>query len=114
MRGPASETVAFDRFEDVFEAVQAGTVTHGILPIENSVGGSIHRNYDLLLEHELPIVGETELTVLHNLLALPGRRSARFAACSRIPRRWRSASATCARFRASKWSRLTTRPAARD
>ena len=69
---PASETVAFDRFEDVFEAVQAGTVTHGILPIENSVGGSIHRNYDLLLEHELPIVGETELTVLHNLLALPG------------------------------------------
>jgi arogenate/prephenate dehydratase len=69
---PFGETVALERFEDVFEAVQAGTVTHGILPIENSVGGSIHRNYDLLLEHELPIVGETELTVVHNLLALPG------------------------------------------
>jgi prephenate dehydratase len=69
---PAGETVALERFEDVFEAVAAGTVTHGILPIENSVGGSIHRNYDLLLEHELPIVGETELTVVHNLLALPG------------------------------------------
>ena len=64
-----------ERFEDVFDAVQAGRVTHGILPIENSVGGSIHRNYDLLLEHELPIVGETELTVVHNLLALPERRS---------------------------------------
>jgi arogenate/prephenate dehydratase len=69
---PESETVPLERFEDVFAAVQAGTVTHGILPIENSVGGSIHRNYDLLLEHELPIVGETELTVVHNLLALPG------------------------------------------
>ena len=69
---PAGETVSLERFEDVFEAVQTGRVTHGILPIENSVGGSIHRNYDLLLEHELPIVGETELTVVHNLLALPG------------------------------------------
>jgi arogenate/prephenate dehydratase len=69
---PHGDTVALERFEDVFEAVQAGTVTHGILPIENSVGGSIHRNYDLLLEHDLPIVGETELTVVHNLLALPG------------------------------------------
>ena len=74
---PESETVALERFEDVFVAVEAGTVTHGILPIENSVGGSIHRNYDLLLEHELPIVGETELTVVHNLLALPGTSLAR-------------------------------------
>jgi prephenate dehydratase len=69
---PSCETVPRERFEDVFDAVKRGDVTHGILPIENSVGGSIHRNYDLLLEHDLPIVGETELTVVHNLLALPG------------------------------------------
>jgi prephenate dehydratase len=69
---PSGETVARDRFDDVFDAVKTGDVTHGILPIENSVGGSIHRNYDLLLEHDLPIVGETELIVVHNLLALPG------------------------------------------
>jgi arogenate/prephenate dehydratase len=43
-----------------------------VLPIENSIGGSIHRNYDLMLEHDLPIVAETELSVVHNLLALPG------------------------------------------
>jgi len=59
-------------FEEVFSAVDAGPATHGVLPIENSIGGSIHRNYDLLLEHELPIVAEVELPVVHHLLALPG------------------------------------------
>jgi len=68
---PGSETVALDRFEDVFEAVASGRTSHGILPIEFSTG-SIHRNYDLLLDHDLPIVAETELPVVHNLLALPG------------------------------------------
>ena len=61
-------------FEEVFAAVESGKATHGILPIENSIGGSIHRNYDLLVQHELPIVGEVELQVSHNLLALPGTR----------------------------------------
>ena len=66
------ETVALDRFEDVFEAVRSGRTSHGILPVENSIGGSIHRNYDLLLEHDLPIVAEAELPVVHNLLSMPG------------------------------------------
>jgi prephenate dehydratase len=59
-------------FEDVFEAVNGGPAGYGVLPIENSIGGSIHRNFDLLLEHHLPIVGEIELPVVHHLLALPG------------------------------------------
>jgi prephenate dehydratase len=59
-------------FEEVFENVDAGPATHGVLPIENSIGGSIHRNYDLLLEHQLPIVAEVELPVVHHLLALSG------------------------------------------
>src|SRR5580765_1359569 len=59
-------------FDEVFDAVQAGRAAYGVLPIENSIGGSIHRNYDLLLERTLPIVGEVELPVIHHLLALPG------------------------------------------
>jgi prephenate dehydratase len=59
-------------FEEVFRTVEAGTATFGVLPIENSIGGTIHRNYDLLLEHALQIVGDLELRVVHSLIALPG------------------------------------------
>jgi prephenate dehydratase len=61
-------------FDEVFAAVREGRASQGILPMENSIGGSIHRNYDLLVEHELPIVGEVELRVEHCLLARPGAR----------------------------------------
>jgi arogenate/prephenate dehydratase len=67
-----AEFLSCRSFEDVFVAAEGGAVDYGVLPIENSVGGSIHRNYDLLLEHQLPIVGEVELPVIHELLALPG------------------------------------------
>ena len=69
---PTALTVPCESFEDVFSAVTSGKTTHGILPIENSIGGSIHRNYDLLLEHDLPVVAEVLLQVSHNLLAFPG------------------------------------------
>jgi prephenate dehydratase len=67
-----AEMVPCESFDQVFAAVAQGRVTHGILPIENSIGGSIHRNYDLLIEHNLPIVGEIEFRVVHQLLAYPG------------------------------------------
>lgn len=67
-----ADLIACESFDDVFKAVAAGRATHGILPVENSIGGSIHRNFDLLIEHDLPIVGEVELPIRHHLLALPG------------------------------------------
>jgi prephenate dehydratase len=67
-----AELVPCRSFEDVFGAVTAGPAGYGVLPIENSIGGSIHRNYDLLVEHQLSIVAEVELPVVHHLLALPG------------------------------------------
>jgi prephenate dehydratase len=67
-----ADVIPCEAFDDVFRAVASGKATHGILPVENSIGGSIHRNYDLLIEHDLPIVGEVELPIRHHLLALPG------------------------------------------
>src|SRR3954463_13553264 len=69
---PTATPVPCRSFEDVFKAVQDGSAHRGLLPMENSIGGSIHRNYDLLVEHELPIVGELELRADHCLLARPG------------------------------------------
>src|SRR5215831_10868679 len=69
---PDAQLMPCRSFDDAFDAVAAGAATHGCLPFENSIGGSIHRNYDLLLEHDLPIVAEVELPVVHHLLALPG------------------------------------------
>jgi prephenate dehydratase len=72
--GPNVETLPCKAFDDVFEAVVKRQATHGVVPLENSIGGTIHRNYDLLLEHELPITGEVELDVVHCLQALPGTK----------------------------------------
>ncbi|XP_073028163.1 arogenate dehydratase/prephenate dehydratase 1, chloroplastic-like isoform X3 [Primulina eburnea] len=71
---PKCETVPCDQFEAAFTAVELWLVDKAVLPIENSVGGSIHRNYDLLLRHRLHIVGEVRLVVNHSLLGLPGVR----------------------------------------
>lgn len=60
-------------FEDVFEALSIGAVDRAVIPIENSLAGTIHQNLDLLLRYqELHVVGEHDFRVQHCLLALPG------------------------------------------
>lgn len=61
------------RFRDVFEAVLSDDVEFGIVPLENSLMGSIHENYDLLLQYpDLVIVGETHIRIEHSLIGVPG------------------------------------------
>jgi len=59
-------------FEAIFESIEDGEADFGILPVENSVAGSINKAYDLLLEHDLRVWSEVYLRVRHHLLAAPG------------------------------------------
>jgi len=69
---PETQPVACESFDAVFSAVQDLQCEYGMLPIENSLAGSIHRNYDLLLQNPAAIVGEHYLRVKHCLIGLPG------------------------------------------
>lgn len=70
--GSQHTTIPCESFERVFESVVSGTCERGLIPIENSLAGSIHRNYDLLLQNNLTVVGEHYLHVHHCLIALLG------------------------------------------
>ena len=61
-------------FRAIFDAVADGEVKYGVFPLENSLTGSIHENYDLLLAYDLQIVGELYLRVIHHLIAKPGTK----------------------------------------
>jgi prephenate dehydratase len=66
------ETVPCETFDELFTSVSSGKCEFGLIPIENSLAGSIHQNYDLLLQNQLYIVGETFLRVRHCLIGFPG------------------------------------------
>ena len=62
----------FESLEEVFKAVEQERAKFGIVPIENSLEGSIAKVYDLLLDSSLKVAGEIELRVSHALIANPG------------------------------------------
>ncbi len=70
--GPRARTVPCESFDEVFRAVEERQTARGVIPIENSLAGSIHQNYDLLLKYGLHITGELHLRVEHVLMALQG------------------------------------------
>lgn len=70
--GRPIKPVACTTFEKVFRLVKSGAVDRGVIPIENSLIGSIHQNYDLLVEHNLKVIAETQLRIVHCLIAPVG------------------------------------------
>ena len=58
-----------ETFAATFQRVAGGKCKYCLVPIENTVAGSVYENYDLLLENELHIVGEVNLRIVHNLIA---------------------------------------------
>jgi prephenate dehydratase len=69
-----------ERFEEVFRALAEGSVDYAVVPIENTLAGSVHENYDHLLNFKLPIVAEGRVRIVHNLIAHP---QAKFSAIRR-------------------------------
>ncbi|MCX6135956.1 MAG: prephenate dehydratase [Ignavibacteriales bacterium] len=65
---------ARETFDEVFNDVVRKRSRYAIIPIENSLFGSVHQNYDLLQKEPVFIVGEIKLRIRMNLLAMPGVR----------------------------------------
>ncbi len=70
--GKNIEAIGYDEFEDVFEAVKKGKVDYAVLPFENTIAGSVVRNYDLLINEDVFVMGEIFLKISHNLLSNKG------------------------------------------
>ncbi len=70
--GDNCQPVPMQAFEDVFLTVVNGKCQCAVIPIENTLHGSIHENYDHLLKYDLTIRGETFVRIVHNLIVPPG------------------------------------------
>jgi chorismate mutase/prephenate dehydratase len=69
--GSKVEPVPCKDFKDVFESVKTGTVPNGVIPIENSIEGSVNQNYDLFLNYDLKVCGEIAVKLAHVLIVNP-------------------------------------------
>lgn len=71
--GGGIELVPRPTFERLFEAIDQGAADYILAPIENSLAGSVHRSYDLLVEsRDLHIIGEVIIPIVHNLIGAKG------------------------------------------
>src|ERR1035441_5136729 len=71
---PRALVVPCARSREVFDRVTRSSVDGAVIPIENSLAGSVAEHFDLLLSREVHIVREFRLRIVHNLIALPGTR----------------------------------------
>ncbi len=70
--GENIELIPRSSFEATFRAIDESAADYILAPIENSLAGSVHRSFDLLVESNLNILGEVIIPIVHNLIAAPG------------------------------------------
>jgi len=70
--GADTEVKPCREFRDVFESVSKQEASYGVVPVENSLEGSITQNYDLFLKYDLKVCGEVIVKIEHCLVANPG------------------------------------------
>ena len=66
--GSDNKFVSTSKFRDIFQKVHGGELDYGVVPIENTLAGSIYENYDLLEEYKLFIIGEVNARISHSLM----------------------------------------------
>lgn len=69
--GPTASMLPRRTLEQVFEAVTAGGARHGVVPVENTLSGTVPNVYELLLSHDLRVIGETLTHIDHVLVGPP-------------------------------------------
>jgi prephenate dehydratase len=69
---PDAQIVPCSVSAEVFNALAEGSVEAAVIPIENSLAGSVLEHFDLLLQHDVKVTRESRLRIRHNLIALPG------------------------------------------
>lgn len=69
--GPEAEAVACDTLGEVFDGVESGDAEFGMVPVENTVAGSVVQSYELLIDRDVRIYAETALHIRHMLLGVP-------------------------------------------
>jgi chorismate mutase / prephenate dehydratase len=70
--GPNVQARPSRDFRDVFESVKRQDVEAGVVPVENSIEGSVNQNYDLFFSYDLKVCGEVIVKIAHCLIANPG------------------------------------------
>jgi prephenate dehydratase len=70
--GDRAQPEPCQRFDQVFTALSESKVAAAVIPIENTLHGSVHENYDHLLQFDTRIVAEASVRIVHNLIAAPG------------------------------------------
>lgn len=70
--GENAEFIGVHNFDLIFARLKSNPADYGVIPIENTLIGSIYKNYDLLFQNDITVIAEHYLKVEHNLLTLPG------------------------------------------